>query len=61
MIRQHLPHTKHILSMRGGFFMIDHDDAYQEDRLSIGKGLIVGVVFGSLIWAGIITGIVYMW
>lgn len=41
--------------------MIDHEDAYQDDQLSIGKGLIVGVVFGSLIWAGIIAGIVYMW
>ena len=41
--------------------MIDHDDAYQDERFSIGKGLIVGVVFGSLIWAGIIAGIVYMW
>jgi hypothetical protein len=41
--------------------MIDHDDAYQEDNLAVGKGLIVGVVFGSLIWAAIIAGVVYMW
>jgi hypothetical protein len=41
--------------------MIDHEDAYQDDQLSIGKGLIVGIVFGSLFWAGIIAGIVYMW
>ncbi|GGI46196.1 hypothetical protein GCM10008018_15910 [Paenibacillus marchantiophytorum] len=41
--------------------MFDHEDAYQEDHLSVGKGLIVGVLFGSLIWVGIIAGIVYMW
>ncbi|WP_260115435.1 hypothetical protein [Paenibacillus hexagrammi] len=41
--------------------MIDHEDAYQEEHLSIGRGLIVGVVCGSLIWAAIIGGIVYMW
>ncbi|WP_262495837.1 hypothetical protein [Paenibacillus sedimenti] len=41
--------------------MIDHEDAYQEDNLSIGKGLIVGVIIGSLIWAAIIAVIVYMW
>ncbi|MFC5446839.1 hypothetical protein [Paenibacillus aestuarii] len=40
--------------------MIDHEDAYQEDNLSVGKGLIVGVVFGSLIWAAIIAAIVYI-
>jgi hypothetical protein len=40
--------------------MIDHDDAYRDDHLAVGKGLIVGVVFGSLIWAAIIGGIVYM-
>lgn len=41
--------------------MIDHEDGYQDEHVSIGKGLIVGVVFGSLIWAGIIAGIVYIW
>ncbi|CAN7279599.1 hypothetical protein [Paenibacillus sp. LjRoot56] len=41
--------------------MIDHEDAYQDEHMSIGKGLIVGVAFGSLIWAGIIAGIVYIW
>ncbi|WP_268795999.1 hypothetical protein [Paenibacillus sp. Soil787] len=41
--------------------MIDHEDAYQDEHLSVGKGLIVGVVFGSLIWAAIIAGVVYMW
>lgn len=40
--------------------MIDHEDAYQDDPMSVGKGLIVGVLFGSLIWAGIIAGIVYI-
>lgn len=40
--------------------MIDHEDAYHDDQLSAGKGLILGVVFGSLIWAGIIAGFVYM-
>ncbi|WNR43874.1 hypothetical protein [Paenibacillus roseipurpureus] len=41
--------------------MIDHEDAYHEDQVLVGKGLIVGVLFGSLIWACIIAGIVYMW
>jgi hypothetical protein len=40
--------------------MIDHDDAYQQEHLAAGKGLAYGVVFGSLIWAAIIGGVVYM-
>lgn len=40
--------------------MIDHEDAYEDDQMAVGKGLLVGVVFGSLIWAAIIGGFVYM-
>jgi hypothetical protein len=40
--------------------MIDHEDAYQDEQFSAGKGMLIGVVFGSLIWAAIISGIVYL-
>lgn len=41
--------------------MIDHEDAYENEHPSIGRGLIIGVIFGSLFWAAIICGIVYLW
>jgi hypothetical protein len=50
----------HILGYGEGMFMMDHEDAYQDEHLAVGKGLLVGVVFGSLIWAAIIGGIVLM-
>ncbi|MGG1514074.1 hypothetical protein ABE504_01575 [Paenibacillus oryzisoli] len=41
--------------------MIDHEDAYQDEQMSMGRGLLIGVLFGALMWAAIIAGIVYMW
>ncbi|MBP1991128.1 hypothetical protein [Paenibacillus eucommiae] len=41
--------------------MIDHDDAYQDEHAAVGRGLIVGLVLGSLIWAIIIGGVIYSW
>jgi len=41
--------------------MIDHEDAFHHEHSVIGKGLIVGIVLGALLWAAIIGGVVYMW
>jgi hypothetical protein len=40
--------------------MFDHDDAYQDDQMAVGRGLAFGILFGSLIWAVIIAAAVYM-
>jgi hypothetical protein len=40
--------------------MIDHEDAYQDEQLTVGKGMIIGVVLGSLMWTAIISGLVYI-
>lgn len=39
---------------------MEKDDSWvQDDPLSIGRGMVYGVVLGALIWAGIIGGIVW--
>lgn len=40
--------------------MIDHEDAYHDGHLGVGKGLMIGIVLGSLLWVAIIEGIVYL-
>jgi hypothetical protein len=40
--------------------MYDHDDSYHDDPLAVGKGIALGVLMGSLMWVGIIGGIVYL-
>jgi hypothetical protein len=40
--------------------MTDHEDAYHDGHLAVGKGLIIGVVLGSLMWVAIIDGIMYL-
>jgi hypothetical protein len=39
--------------------MIDQEDAYSNEHTCMGKGLMIGIVLGSLMWLAIITGIVY--
>jgi hypothetical protein len=39
--------------------MIDHEDAYHDGHLAVGKGLMIGVGLGSLLWVAIIAGIAY--
>ena len=45
---------------RGGFPMFDRDDRYHEDPLAVGRGLAFGLLIGTLMWAGIIGGIMYI-
>lgn len=40
--------------------MWDSDDSSREDQLAVGKGIAYGILFGTLLWAGII-GIVWYW
>ncbi|WP_269432527.1 hypothetical protein [Gordoniibacillus kamchatkensis] len=40
--------------------MQDNEDAYHDDHLAIGRGVVFGVVFGTVLWGIIIAAIVYM-
>jgi hypothetical protein len=40
--------------------MNDHEDAYHDGHVAVGKGLLIGVVLGSLLWVAIIAGIMYL-
>lgn len=40
--------------------MFDHDDSYHDDPLAVGRGITYGLMFGTLMWAGIIGGIVWL-
>lgn len=35
------------------------EDRYPEDSLAVGKGILFGVLFGALLWAGIIACVWY--
>jgi hypothetical protein len=40
--------------------MNDHEDAYHDGHVAAGKGLLIGVVLGSLLWVAIIMVIMYL-
>lgn len=40
--------------------MIDHEDAYRDDQMLMGRGLIIGVLMGAVMWAVIIGGFLYL-
>ncbi|EGL16427.1 MULTISPECIES: hypothetical protein [Paenibacillus] len=40
--------------------MIDHEDAYRDDQMPMGRGLIIGVLMGAVMWAVIIGGFLYL-
>ena len=44
----------------GGTAMWDREDSYPEDYLAVGKGIVYGVLFGTMLW-GIIIGSVVLW
>lgn len=55
-----LPHTSANSARGGALLMYEHDDAHHDDPLAVGKGIVWGVVMGSLMWIGIIGGVVYL-
>jgi hypothetical protein len=38
----------------------DGNDHYHDDPLAVGRGLAFGLLIGTLMWAGIIGGIMYI-
>jgi hypothetical protein len=40
--------------------MNDPEDAYHDGHVAVGKGLIIGVALGSLLWVAIIEGIMHL-
>jgi tetrahydromethanopterin S-methyltransferase subunit G len=40
--------------------VVEKDDAYREDHASTGRGIMYGVVFGTVLWGMIIAAVVYM-
>ncbi|WP_268893094.1 hypothetical protein [Paenibacillus lutrae] len=39
--------------------MIDHEDAYPDEQMPMGRGLLIGILMGAVMWAVIIGGFVY--
>ncbi len=39
--------------------MFDQDNGFREDPLRVGRGIVIGLALGSLMWAGIIALVVY--
>lgn len=37
---------------------MDQDELYREDPLGVGRGIVYGVLFGTVLWALIIGGVV---
>lgn len=40
--------------------MLEQDDRYGEESLGVGRGIVYGLVFGILLWAGIIGFVLMM-
>jgi tetrahydromethanopterin S-methyltransferase subunit G len=40
--------------------VVENDDAYQDDHTAVGRGVVYGVVFGTVLWGMIIAAVVYM-
>jgi hypothetical protein len=40
--------------------MRENDDAYRDDHASVGRGVVIGVVFGTVLWGIIIAAVVHL-
>jgi hypothetical protein len=40
--------------------MRDHEDPYEEDPMAVGRGIVFGLVFGTILWL-IILGLIWYW
>ncbi|WP_279537956.1 hypothetical protein [Paenibacillus turpanensis] len=40
--------------------MIDQDEHFGSEAMSMGRGMVYGLLFGGLFWAGIIGGVLYL-
>jgi len=39
--------------------MWDQEDQYPEDPLGVGRGIVLGVLLGTMMWAAIVGGVWY--
>jgi hypothetical protein len=40
--------------------MRDHEDPYEEDPMAVGRGMVFGLLFGTILWL-IILGLIWLW
>jgi hypothetical protein len=40
--------------------MRDHEDRYDEDPMAVGRGIVFGLAFGTVLWL-IILGLIWYW
>jgi hypothetical protein len=40
--------------------MRDHEDPYEDDPMAVGRGIVFGVLFGTILWL-LILGLIWFW